>query len=72
MLVRAFPFLDPAHISSDLSERLHSLGRDCGLLYRGAGVPADAIFATPAAGIVFLTGPNTAFRTTDGGGSSRP
>jgi hypothetical protein len=47
MLVRAFAFLDPAHIFSDLSERLHSLGRDCGLLYRGAGVPAEALDDAP-------------------------
>ena len=33
----------------------------------GNGDPADAIFTTPDAGIVFLTGSNTAFRTTDAG-----
>ena len=38
----------------------------------GQGVPADAIFTTPDAGIVFLTGSNTAFRTTDGGASWTP
>ena len=31
----------------------------------GQGVPADAIFTTPDAGIVFLAGSNAAFRTTD-------
>jgi photosystem II stability/assembly factor-like uncharacterized protein len=38
----------------------------------GAGVPADAIFTTPEAGIVFLAGGSTAFRTTDGGASWVP
>jgi photosystem II stability/assembly factor-like uncharacterized protein len=38
----------------------------------GQGVPADAIFPTPDAGIVFLSGSNAAFRTTDGGASWTP
>ena len=38
----------------------------------GRGIPADAIFPTPDAGIVFLAGTNTAFRTTDGGASWTP
>ena len=38
----------------------------------GQGVPADAIFTTPDAGIVFLAGTNTAFRTTDAGASWTP
>ena len=38
----------------------------------GQGAPADAIFTTDAAGIVFLAGGNTAFRTTDAGASWTP
>ena len=38
----------------------------------GQGVPADAIFTTPDAGVVFLNGTNTAFRTTDAGASWTP
>jgi photosystem II stability/assembly factor-like uncharacterized protein len=38
----------------------------------GQGIPADAIFTTPDAGIVFLNGTNTAFRTTDAGASWTP
>jgi photosystem II stability/assembly factor-like uncharacterized protein len=38
----------------------------------GTGVPGDAIFTTPDAGIVFLSGTNTAFRTTDAGASWTP
>ena len=38
----------------------------------GQGIPADAIFTTPDAGIVFLAGGNTAFRTTDAGASWTP
>jgi photosystem II stability/assembly factor-like uncharacterized protein len=38
----------------------------------GPGVPADAIFTTPDAGIVFLNGGNTALRTTDAGASWTP
>jgi photosystem II stability/assembly factor-like uncharacterized protein len=38
----------------------------------GQGVPADAIFTTPDAGVVFLTGGSTAFRTTDAGASWTP
>ncbi len=38
----------------------------------GQGVPADAIFTTPDAGVVFLAGGNTAFRTTDAGASWTP
>src|SRR3954453_19686243 len=38
----------------------------------GQAVPADAIFTTPDAGIVFLAGGNVAFRTTDGGASWTP
>jgi photosystem II stability/assembly factor-like uncharacterized protein len=38
----------------------------------GAGVPADAIFTSPDAGLVFLAGGTTAFRTTDAGASWTP
>jgi photosystem II stability/assembly factor-like uncharacterized protein len=38
----------------------------------GGGVPGDAIFTTADAGIVFLAGTNTAFRTTDAGASWTP
>lgn len=38
----------------------------------GSAVPADAIFTTPEAGIAFLAGTNTAFRTTDGGRTWTP
>jgi photosystem II stability/assembly factor-like uncharacterized protein len=38
----------------------------------GRGVPADAIFTTTDAGLVFLAGGATAFRTTDAGGSWTP
>lgn len=38
----------------------------------GTGVPGDAYFSTPTAGIVFLAGTNTAFRTADGGNSWQP
>ena len=38
----------------------------------GSGVPADAVFTTPDAGLVFLGGGNQAFRTTDGGVSWVP
>src|SRR4051812_4984057 len=38
----------------------------------GQGSPADAIFTTPDAGIVFLNGSNTAFKTTDAGASWTP
>ena len=38
----------------------------------GTAVPADAIFTTPEAGIVFLAGGNRAYRTTDGGISWAP
>jgi photosystem II stability/assembly factor-like uncharacterized protein len=38
----------------------------------GNGTPADAIFTTPDAGIVFLANTNTAFRTTDAGQSWTP
>src|SRR3954471_10783166 len=38
----------------------------------GRGLPADAIFTTPDAGLVFLAGANVAFRTTDAGASWTP
>ena len=38
----------------------------------GQGAPADAIFTTDAAGLVFLAGGNAAFRTTDAGASWTP
>ena len=38
----------------------------------GSGVPGDAYFSTPEAGIVFLAGTNVAYRTADGGGSWQP
>jgi photosystem II stability/assembly factor-like uncharacterized protein len=38
----------------------------------GQNVPADAIFSTPDAGIVFLAGGSSAYRTTDGGASWTP
>ena len=38
----------------------------------GGAVPADAVFTTPDAGIVFLAGGNRALRTTDGGVSWVP
>ena len=38
----------------------------------GNATPADALFTTPDAGIVFLSGSNTAFRTTDAGASWTP
>ncbi len=38
----------------------------------GTAVPADAIFSTADAGLVFLAGGNAAFRTTDGGASWTP
>jgi hypothetical protein len=38
----------------------------------GTGVPADAIFSSPDAGIVFIAGTNRAYRTTDAGQSWQP
>ncbi len=38
----------------------------------GQSVPADAIFSTPDAGIVFLAGGSAAYRTTDAGASWTP
>ncbi|HEX6021049.1 MAG TPA: hypothetical protein VFZ00_03575 [Solirubrobacter sp.] len=38
----------------------------------GNAVPADAVFTSPDAGIVFLAGGNAAFRTTDAGASWSP
>jgi photosystem II stability/assembly factor-like uncharacterized protein len=38
----------------------------------GTGVPADALFTGPDAGIVFIAGTNRAYRTTDGGQSWTP
>ena len=38
----------------------------------GQAVPADAIFTSADAGVVFLAGGNVAFRTTDGGASWTP
>jgi photosystem II stability/assembly factor-like uncharacterized protein len=38
----------------------------------GSAVPADAIFTSPEAGVVFLAGTNRAFRTTDAGASWTP
>ena len=38
----------------------------------GQGSPADAIFTSTDAGIVFLSGTNTAFKTTDAGASWTP
>ncbi len=38
----------------------------------GKGVPADAIFTSPDAGIVFIAGSNVAYRTTDDGASWTP
>ncbi|MDA0161482.1 hypothetical protein OM076_14495 [Solirubrobacter ginsenosidimutans] len=38
----------------------------------GQGTPADAIFTTPDAGIVFLNGTSTAYKTTDDGASWTP
>jgi photosystem II stability/assembly factor-like uncharacterized protein len=38
----------------------------------GQGTPADAIFTTPDAGVVFLNGGNAAFKTTDAGASWTP
>ncbi|MBE2320864.1 hypothetical protein DVA67_033205 [Solirubrobacter sp. CPCC 204708] len=38
----------------------------------GNATPADAIFTSPDAGIVFLSGTNTALRTTDAGASWTP
>ena len=38
----------------------------------GNATPAAALFTTPDAGIVFLSGSNTAFRTTDAGASWTP
>ena len=38
----------------------------------GGGSPADAIFTSPDAGIVFLAGSNAAYRTTDAGASWSP
>ena len=38
----------------------------------GQGVPADAIFTSPDAGVVFLAGTTTAYRTTDAGTSWTP
>jgi photosystem II stability/assembly factor-like uncharacterized protein len=38
----------------------------------GQGVPADAIFTSATAGLVFIEGTNTAYRTTDAGASWTP
>jgi photosystem II stability/assembly factor-like uncharacterized protein len=38
----------------------------------GTGVPADALFTTPEAGVVFIARTNTAWRTTDAGASWTP
>jgi photosystem II stability/assembly factor-like uncharacterized protein len=38
----------------------------------GRGVPADAIFTSPDAGIVFIAGTNIAYRSTDDGASWTP
>jgi hypothetical protein len=47
MLVRAFRFLDPARISSDLPDRLHALADDCERLHRSSAVPATVLSDAP-------------------------
>jgi hypothetical protein len=47
MLTRLFPYLDPAHISLDLSRRLHLLAADCERLRRDRDVPARIFDKAP-------------------------
>jgi hypothetical protein len=39
MLTRLFPFLDPAHVTPDLSRRLRALADDCDRLEHGRPIP---------------------------------
>ena len=47
MLTHMFPFLDPAHISSDLASRLHVLADDCERLTLGQAVPSTVLEKAP-------------------------
>lgn len=47
MLTRLFPFLDPAHITPDLSRRLRALADDCDRLERGRPVPLVVLQKAP-------------------------
>lgn len=47
MLTRMFPFLDPAHISLDLSHQLRALADDCDRLWLGRGVPTRLLDKAP-------------------------
>lgn len=47
MLTRLFPFLDPAHITPDLSRRLRALADDCDRLERGRPVPPVVLQKAP-------------------------
>uniref|UniRef100_Q07SK6 Uncharacterized protein n=1 Tax=Rhodopseudomonas palustris (strain BisA53) TaxID=316055 RepID=Q07SK6_RHOP5 len=47
MLTRIFPFLDPCLITPELSERLHSLARDCAALEYDRSFVADRLQTAP-------------------------
>ena len=47
MLTRSFPFLDPTHISPDLTSRLHALADDCERLSFGQAVPLTILESAP-------------------------
>ena len=47
MLTRMFPFLDPAHVTPDLSRRLRALADDCDRLERGRRVPPVVLQKAP-------------------------
>ncbi|MGY4466972.1 hypothetical protein ACVWWK_002654 [Bradyrhizobium sp. LB9.1b] len=47
MLASAFPFLDPVHISSDLSDRLRKLADDCDRLRHGQDIPVGSLTNAP-------------------------
>lgn len=47
MLTQQFPFLDPARITRDFSERLRSLAEDCARLERNAAFVTARLRAAP-------------------------
>lgn len=47
MLTRLFPFLDPAHVTPDLSRRLRALADDCDRLERGRPVSPFVLQKAP-------------------------
>src|SRR5260370_39868893 len=47
MLTHLFPFLDPSHVTPDLSRRLRALADDCDHLERGRPVPPVVLQKAP-------------------------